>query len=254
MKSTPRNAGRGFTLIELLVVIAIIALLMGILLPSLSKAIQRARRQACLSNLRNINSGLQLYLGDYEGYFPGVWVTLPSGQEGSMFSWLGKTGSAKGEIGDIVTILKTMDASLRLVNPYIGGPFSQNAEVPMARCPSDYQARDNSKYEILGSSYVGNIEPLAYPSLVNAEGHGMNVSQIRNDDKMVSVAEYGAYVMTLPTSPQNKIEPLMWHTGGGEYCWNLGFLDGHAAYTHIPPADSIAEQRTGKDYTFVRNE
>lgn len=43
----------GFTLVELLVVIAIVALLMSLLLPSMTSAVERARRTHCLSQVRN---------------------------------------------------------------------------------------------------------------------------------------------------------------------------------------------------------
>lgn len=65
-----RLGNSGFTLIELLVVIAIIAMLMGILLPSLNRARRQAKKIACISNMRQMGVALQAYLMDSENRLP----------------------------------------------------------------------------------------------------------------------------------------------------------------------------------------
>ncbi|HSI35275.1 MAG: DUF1559 domain-containing protein [Phycisphaerae bacterium] len=73
IRGRPQSPAPAFTLVELLVVIGIIALLIGILLPSLARGRAAAQQVACASNLRQLGIGLQLYV-DQHRYYPGSCV------------------------------------------------------------------------------------------------------------------------------------------------------------------------------------
>ncbi len=70
LKNINRAVTRGFTLIELLVVVAIIALLISILLPSLTRAKAQARQLVCSTGLRSQHQAAMLYAADYNGVIP----------------------------------------------------------------------------------------------------------------------------------------------------------------------------------------
>src|SRR3712207_6784620 len=90
MPSIPRararshaRSARAFTLVELLVVIGIVTILIGILMPVISRARVSGNRTSTLSNLRQIGAAVVIYANDAKGAYP---VDLPDGaDEGRAF-------------------------------------------------------------------------------------------------------------------------------------------------------------------------
>ncbi len=119
---------KGFTLIELLVVIAIIAMLMGILMPALSRARDQARTITCRANLKQYGIALRMYLDDNQYRFPDA------------NKWLQSASSAWVKKGEMPT--------------GVFWPYVKDLDVHM--CPKFSQWVKNTNYEDTAVSYVMN--------------------------------------------------------------------------------------------------
>jgi prepilin-type N-terminal cleavage/methylation domain-containing protein/prepilin-type processing-associated H-X9-DG protein len=88
-----RSSYRAFTLIELLVVIAIIAILAAILFPVFAQAREQARKTVCLSNIKQFNLAVLMYMQDYDEMVPIQFGSAPGANtdeapNGTFGSWI----------------------------------------------------------------------------------------------------------------------------------------------------------------------
>ncbi len=102
LRSRPITAAR-FSLLELLVVLTIIAMLAGILVPSLVKSRQQAQKTNCISNLKQLGIATRLYYQD-QRFYPEAYLDMGSGRE--RYWCFEKTGTdanfAQGAMADYI--------------------------------------------------------------------------------------------------------------------------------------------------------
>lgn len=218
-----------FTLIELLVVIAIIAILAAMLLPALAKAKARAVEVQCVNNVKQLQVGWNMYLGDSGD------VMMPNSPlSAAGATWVGG-GTESWGASPANTNIQYYETNL--MAPYMGG------QLAVYRCPADQIPSDNGQrirtYSMQGQvgtlkNYGNQVYAKAYLKMSDVTGSSpgpsdliifleenmcsMNDGYLQVDNDFTATpGNYGA-VGTFPDVP------------GSYHHWSCGisFADGHA--------------------------
>jgi prepilin-type N-terminal cleavage/methylation domain-containing protein/prepilin-type processing-associated H-X9-DG protein len=215
---------RAFTLVELLVVVAIISLLIAILLPSLARAREQARRVQCASNLRQIAAATIMYAGQNRGCIPGV--ARSQQRPHDWVYW--------------VDVPPFDDLDESAIAPYIGRPVNP----AVLRCPSDdwesrlrrpTQARYLFSYALnrfMGSFRMSRVRNSSDKMLFAEEHPGalddgmwISVNPIPFDMRDRPYPTTYSVILSDRHDVRRQSDDLLEGRG------NVAFVDGHVAFT-----------------------
>ena len=233
-----RALRKAFTLIELLVVIAIIAVLAAILFPVFSQVREKARSIACMSNMKQIGLGVQMYIQDSDErlFFRAA-------------NSVARVGS--GRSGVVITNAIAYDQAQwwNLLMPY-------EKSIGVFSCPDDaFQpaSLDGNGNPTIPRSYVASCtaEDLSLAQLDNPtqtivitekwghvdNGVGTTGAKVNNETWMEpfdgdecmagsDVTASGGCLDPQPGYPLGMVKMANWHQGG----MNNAFFDGHAKW------------------------
>jgi len=227
-----RPRGAAFTLVELLVVVAMITLLLGLLLPVLGRAREKARRVACMGNIRQFLVGIQVYAGDYREYLP-VGLSDAREPEDEHTPILSRTirRALVGIIGD--------ERSLSC--PWLREPFNQRG--------GWYYVYEGQNYGyVLGYNYLGGHKGTPWPLVGPAKAEWVSPQRSFDTPSKPLVTELNAWSTgELKTFAPHGARGAILETGDsgnvsfegapsqqiGAAGGHVGCLDGSASWKHI---------------------
>jgi len=193
----PRIAG--FTLIELLVVIAIIAILAAVLLPVLASAKKRALQIQCLNNVKELDTGFQIYVGDNNDVEPdGASGNDYGPQLSDWIYWRVPPPTVNG-----ILLSSNISPILACIGGTIGKEDASQINTSILRCPtdmdnswrtnqgvSDQKYAYNFSYEMTSYDIANGVNP-GPATLIDLTGkvYLFRASKIHNPAGKILVAE-----------------------------------------------------------------
>ncbi len=225
---------RAFTLIELLVVIAIIGVLAGLLLPVLTAAKAKAQATQCLSNVKQLQIGWQLYANDFGDILLPNAPNDPKYYQGGTnltesLAWCSTMTEGWGAL-DANTNQVYYTASL--LSPYLAN------QIRVYKCPGDTVPSQNGPrlrsysmnsqmgqyiLSLLGPSFVANNNPgyMVYNKMNDLTCPGLSMAWIFCDEHAGSIDD--GFLKISMTRTQWPDVPGSYHGGSCSF----SFADGH---------------------------
>jgi prepilin-type N-terminal cleavage/methylation domain-containing protein/prepilin-type processing-associated H-X9-DG protein len=241
-----KNQKRAFTLIELLVVIAIIAILAAILFPVFAQAREKARAISCLSNVKQIGTGVMMYVQDYDETFPIAWGNPVGTWERQVEPYIKNLG-ANVDSRDSKGLGRCPSDSTRGVNGRTPGSYTSNGNLFGA---ADGSGAVNAPKSLAAISRPAEVLAVAETNKVFWPGNDIETGtdfirmggDVPLNESSIAAAQWYAYYNkcvdlttwnTTPDGAWRQKYPSFRHNRSGKRTGfaNVLFADGHAKAT-----------------------